>query len=254
MPKTEHRWQEAQEAEIAAWRRWHALRPEYKTQLADYWHWYLERIARYVSFTPQHRVLDIGCGPDGIINYIPAGRRFGLDPLMEIYLSMFEMNPAVVWRAGTMERLPFESGSFDVVITTNTLDHTHEPREGLKEIHRILKPGGALVLTVNCYPPVRRLLRLAGERMGRGDRPHPHNYSRGQVRALLRAAHFDLVSEEQGIGTMGVWFYEKPAATDIGLVHRVANILFSWEERVFGYSCIDFIFIARKGEHVRLVG
>ncbi len=47
----------------------------------------------------------------------------------------------------TLTDLPFESGAFDVVLCTQVLEHVAEPAAVLKEIQRVLKPGGKLLLT-----------------------------------------------------------------------------------------------------------
>jgi ubiquinone/menaquinone biosynthesis C-methylase UbiE len=48
------------------------------------------------------------------------------------------------------ETLPFRSGSFDKVLCTEVLEHLIEDRQALRELSRILKPGGVLVITVPC--------------------------------------------------------------------------------------------------------
>jgi SAM-dependent methyltransferase len=47
-----------------------------------------------------------------------------------------------------MTRLPFEDGSYDIVIHSDTLEHVANPIQGLKECRRVLAPGGAAVFTV----------------------------------------------------------------------------------------------------------
>jgi SAM-dependent methyltransferase len=47
---------------------------------------------------------------------------------------------------GTAERLPFEDACFDLVISTTSFDHWTDQAAGLAECHRVLAPGGRLVL------------------------------------------------------------------------------------------------------------
>jgi ubiquinone/menaquinone biosynthesis C-methylase UbiE len=49
------------------------------------------------------------------------------------------------------ETLPFEDASFDVVLCDNVVDHALDPRGILKEIARVLKPGGTLYFEVNVH-------------------------------------------------------------------------------------------------------
>lgn len=47
-----------------------------------------------------------------------------------------------------IRELPFAAGSFDVVYTMGTIEHIDEYREAIREIHRVLKPGGRAVIGV----------------------------------------------------------------------------------------------------------
>lgn len=241
------RWEIAQEAERESWENFKSLKSDStKRQLGEYWSWYLDLIGKHISFRPEWKILDVGCGPAGIINYIPVGRRFGLDPLMDFYLSNFELPYDIEWKAGTMEHIPFDTDYFDVVITTNTLDHALDPRKGLKEMYRVIRTGGFLVLTVDCYAPIHRLLRIIREKVGKGDKPHPYNFSRRQIEAMIREAGFTLLASHKGRGTMGVWFYETSPTGRFNMVDKAANLIFWLENRIFGYSRVDFVFIAQK--------
>jgi len=50
--------------------------------------------------------------------------------------------------AGSVLDLPFADGCFDVVLSTEVIEHTSNPRRGIEEMHRVLKKKGVLVLTV----------------------------------------------------------------------------------------------------------
>ena len=53
----------------------------------------------------------------------------------------------------TGEQLPFSSGCFDVVICTQVLEYVPEPEKMLSEIHRVLRPGGTLMLSAPTVQP-----------------------------------------------------------------------------------------------------
>jgi SAM-dependent methyltransferase len=72
---------------------------------------------------------------------------------------------AFLWN-GDVRRLPLRSGSIDTVVSTSTLDHfrvSSDLTQALREIIRVIRPGGSLVLTMdNPHNPLYWGLRLAG--------------------------------------------------------------------------------------------
>jgi 2-polyprenyl-3-methyl-5-hydroxy-6-metoxy-1,4-benzoquinol methylase len=64
---------------------------------------------------------------------------------------------------GSILALPFDDGAFNVVLSTEVLEHTPEPRAGLRELCRVVKPSGLLVVTTPnrlWQPVVRGATRL----------------------------------------------------------------------------------------------
>jgi SAM-dependent methyltransferase len=57
--------------------------------------------------------------------------------------------------------LPYADGTFDIVVASHVLEHIDKPETGIRELHRVLKPGGMIVVGVPIYDPVLRLIRLA---------------------------------------------------------------------------------------------
>ena len=91
----------------------------------------------------QGRVLDIGCGPYAVPNYLegyPVELISGLDPL-----EPFEPHP-FEFVQGFAEFLPWEDDTFDVVIAATSLDHVLSLELAFSEIRRVLQPGGLLLV------------------------------------------------------------------------------------------------------------
>ncbi len=95
------------------------------------------------------RVLDLGCGPgDGASRLNSAGAvAVGLD-YSQGMLETARKDPANAGRLtrGDAGRLPFRAGAFDKVICTNSFHHYPAHFPALREMRRVLKPGGLLVL------------------------------------------------------------------------------------------------------------
>ncbi|MBV8396421.1 MAG: class I SAM-dependent methyltransferase, partial [Actinobacteria bacterium] len=89
------------------------------------------------------RILDVGAGDKPYAPYFGrAGEYVGVDPV----------NPHADVRA-TAEDLPFDDQSFDVVLCIQVLEHVDDPARVVRELHRVVKPGGrVLAATHGTYP------------------------------------------------------------------------------------------------------
>ncbi|MBF0485525.1 MAG: class I SAM-dependent methyltransferase [Candidatus Omnitrophica bacterium] len=92
------------------------------------------------------RVLDIGCG-DG--DYAYNLHKMGFDVLagdMDVNRFRYQ-NQIKFQKCNVTEKLPFDDNSFDFIVLAEVVEHLKNPYDVVKELHRILKPGGKLVLS-----------------------------------------------------------------------------------------------------------
>jgi ubiquinone/menaquinone biosynthesis C-methylase UbiE len=142
---------------------------------------------------PGERALDIGCGLDTVFDFTEGVAGFTLDSLMA-KLRALGLSPAARHGAGMIESLPFRSGAFDRVFLLNVLDHVQSPEAGLREIARVLRPGGCLVLSVDTYRGRKYLekrLHKWFERVRGARTKHPWVFSAASAEQALRAAGFE---------------------------------------------------------------
>jgi SAM-dependent methyltransferase len=93
-------------------------------------------------------VVDIGPGALGFPDACPARVSIGVDPLADRFRErglLLEGSDALYLSVGA-ERIPLVSGSVDVVVARNSLDHVDDPPAVLREAQRLLRPGGTLIL------------------------------------------------------------------------------------------------------------
>ena len=116
-------------------------------------------IARDVAAVarPGVRVLEVGCGPGHLS--ITLADRHGLD------VTGLDLDPAMIERArtnagrsrsgsaahvtfrvGDVAALPFEDGTLDLVVSTFSMHHWSDPDAGIREIARVLAPGGRALI------------------------------------------------------------------------------------------------------------
>jgi 2-polyprenyl-3-methyl-5-hydroxy-6-metoxy-1,4-benzoquinol methylase len=119
---------------------------------------------------PGDRILDAGCGDGELLDRIPAGQLHGVDlspRLVRQAQSRLGMRAAVF--EGDIEReLPqFRRGAFDAICCSETLEHLQKPVAALRVLRTLLRPGGALVLSVpdeRVINRIKRIIRIAGLR------------------------------------------------------------------------------------------
>lgn len=107
----------------------------------------IRRVLPVLARFPACDLLDVGCGWDArLLRSIEPliGRGTGIDQKAP-ELASAKLN---IVRARLDDRLPFADGSFDVVTILAVLEHLDDPHSILREIRRVLRPNGALVVTV----------------------------------------------------------------------------------------------------------
>lgn len=167
---------------------------------------------RLVSWTG--RVLDVGAGESPWRDLMPGATYVGLDTSHSDAFGMSRRRDVVYYDGGEM---PFEDDEFDHVLCTEVLEHVDEPLPFLADLHRVLRPGGTLVLTVPWSARVHHI---------------PYDYYRFTPFALgllLTSAGFsDIAIEERGndVATIAnklvVWW--------VGFIRprRRASVIVTW--------------------------
>lgn len=109
---------------------------------------YIYRKFWLYPFLRQHlsgRVLDVGCGTgDFLASCCPGSIGVDINSLAVEWCRKRGLE-AVVMEEGC---IPFPDGSFNSVILDNVIEHLHDPMQMLREVCRVLEPGGTLVVGV----------------------------------------------------------------------------------------------------------
>lgn len=134
------------------------------------------RVLEAVRIEPGHRVLDVACGTgvlarEASMRVGPAGAVAGIDPGPGMLAVAGRLAPTIEWRQGTAESLPYPDGSFDTVVSQFGLMFFADRGEALREMLRVLAPGGTMAVAVwdslensAAYPiEVELLERLGGQ-------------------------------------------------------------------------------------------
>ncbi|MFT5685895.1 MAG: SAM-dependent methyltransferase [Myxococcota bacterium] len=188
------------------------VEPGVEERLRDYW---IEtrRMDTVLDRTGLHSgsvSVDIGGGLTTALRWLP-GKRVCIDPLAAHYAARFDLpHERVEYRTGSGELLPLKSGTVDLVICTNCIDHTNDPWAVIAEVERVLRPGGWLWLTCEIRPPEKA--RNPG---------HPHALDRASLCSMVSGFETVLSWEEPWRGVLRYLQGREPfTAVEFGFLLR----------------------------------
>lgn len=178
-------------------RVWDRAAPSYDKQIA-----FFEKIQfgggrEWLGARAHGRILDVAIGTGRNLAHYPAEATITGIELSPAMLAIARRHAADLGRdadlhEGDAERLPFTDASFDTVVCALSLCTIPNPARAISEMHRVLVPGGRLLLLDHIgstWPPIyaaqwlleRLTIRVAGEHFTRRQLP------------LVRAAGFEIV-------------------------------------------------------------
>jgi len=129
------------------------------------------------------RILDLGCGT-GITmeEFRRHGRILGVDLAWEALLHVRKRDPAFALVQADLAGLPIAAGSVEVVLAFDVLEHLADDAGAVREIHRVLRPGGVALLNVPAFPSLWS---------GKDDaNHHRRRYTTASLRRLLEREGF----------------------------------------------------------------
>lgn len=170
------------------------VRSEFEAMIAnDERHWWYRGRRRVVraaldglDLEPGARLLDAGCGSGRMLDELAAyGEPVGLD--IDEHAVAFARRRGHTVRRGSIETSPFADGSFDLITCLDVLEHTPDDQRTLRELRRVTRPGGLLLITVPAYQALWSAHDVANE--------HYRRYSAGSLRAAAAAAGWRLIRD-----------------------------------------------------------
>ena len=128
----------------------------------EQWHWWFRGRQRILEAAMRRAltgresvsIVSLGCGPAEGLRWLerfakPMGRVVGVD--IEL-LHACHIAPSIEYVVGSVDALPLATGSFDVVLALDVLEHLDDDTVGLSEAARLVKENGLLLVTVPALP------------------------------------------------------------------------------------------------------
>jgi len=144
-------------------------------------------------------VLDVACGGGKYLLHL-RGRGYrvtGIEPDLRT-AERLEREQGLEVIAGTLPEAPVPDGVFDVVTFWWVLEHTHDPLENLRAARRALRPGGLVLVSVQNFASLERL--IFGAYWHHLDLPgHLYHFEAGTLRTMLRHAGLAPVRTRQDL-------------------------------------------------------
>jgi len=219
---------------------------------------YLRDIKMIKKYKPSGRFLDIGTNMGFFLRLAAKGNwdLWGVEPspsLSEIARKYFNLNVKTAY----LEEAGFQSNSFDVISMIDVFEHITNPATILKEINRILKPGGILFIKVpnGLFNLLKfRLAKFAG-RLKNYDifdsYEHVVHYSENSLEKMLAKYGFSVISKNVGSPIqLPVWhnyvgfYYQYPSPWQLDYKKQAARLF------LYYLSKIEFYLLGRHVGHL----
>jgi ubiquinone/menaquinone biosynthesis C-methylase UbiE len=123
-----------------------------QVQATPGWDVVLQSFARFANLPANSRVLDVGCGPGSLARHLARDGHtvtgIDTDPMMiDRAQELAADRPGRLnFEIGKVQQLRFENESFDAALATNVIFLLSEPLVGLKEMARVVRPGGIVAM------------------------------------------------------------------------------------------------------------
>lgn len=197
-----------------------------------------ERVAAEAGIGPGQHVLDVACGTGALARAAaervgPSGSVVGLDPNPDMLAVARRQRPAIEWRDGRAESLPFPDERFDAVVSQFGFMFFEDKPEALREMMRVLRPDGRLAVAV-CdtldhspgYHALAALLqRLFGREVADAFRAPFSLGDPDQLLALADEAGIEGAKVKQRDGTVRFASIDDMVSTERACVYTLGGLL-----------------------------
>ena len=144
----------------------------------------------FVNSLPPSKILDVGCGLGFLLSALDdKHEKFGLE--VSTYAAEFAKKYAHIYNS-TLEESNIAENSFDVVISHHVIEHVDSPEKFLREIKKVLKPDGYLVIATPDFSSICAKLFKEKYRM-LFDKTHVNLFSFQSLKKMLTDFGFEIL-------------------------------------------------------------
>ncbi|OGU54420.1 MAG: hypothetical protein A2V66_10845 [Ignavibacteria bacterium RBG_13_36_8] len=144
-------------------------------------------------------VLEIGSGGGHALEYINSSCYYPLDISTHNLKKIRDKSSKIISPvSGDVYNLPFESDSFEYIILSEVLEHLDKPENALREIYRVLKSKGSLVISVPYKEKLTYQICIHCNQLTPTN-SHLHSFDENKLEDLLKPIGFNIIKSTKCI-------------------------------------------------------
>lgn len=163
----------------------------------------MEPLINYFKDIETHHILDVGTGKGSFVRVLqkifPGVKITGIDPDPDSLADARKNYPEVTFREMKAENLQFDDNTFDVASISMALHHLPKIKKGLKEIKRVVKPNGFIIISEtisNQLNPAQEVHKMYHHFRSRIDRIlgkfHRKTFTKDAILQMLKRAELSV--------------------------------------------------------------
>lgn len=161
------------------------------------WKWLVFRHLLTTRKTSPKRILEVGCAGGhltGLLHQLyPKAAAVGIDVYAPAIQEAKKRHPAITFTVADAHKLPFKDDFFDIVVSSETIEHVVDPTKMLNEIKRVMSKNGVALIEMDSGNWLFRIIWFFWTRFGKGKvwgRAHLHPFHQAELEAVIKECNF----------------------------------------------------------------
>jgi len=152
---------------------------------------------KFLEKSKGKNILDVACGTGRFFHLYGNRKIYGIDISKDQLDEAKRKNPKAILKVADAEKLPFKDGFFDVVITSQFIEHIPQYKKVIKEMKRVCKPGGNLIID---FPNKLSLTYIPTKiRILTGKLRHLNLFTKNQIKQLAKELNLKIRDYENTV-------------------------------------------------------
>lgn len=187
---------------------WYKVPPDFYSQvdknpLQSLWHGNKLKCIKQSIYKKPKNVLDAGCADgsflDKMTKFYPEAEFYGIDCYFKAIKYGKNKYPHLKLKVADVHKLPFKDKFFDLIILAETLEHVVDPIRAMKELKRILKDDGIILVELDSGSILFKLLWFFWTNFLKGKvwkDSHLHHFNVERLEALFKKCRLKIVTKK----------------------------------------------------------